>query len=171
MKRNGGKGAKGGAARLEPQTTAFDRHRCAEKLAAYEKAWRDGLQLAVVAALETCRLYRQPPPEWVSGAVAKVVQGRMTKLERRRRRQNLIHYERYDAVVEWRERRHELSKLGDDQRTSWERAYTAVSELLKGTPAAGSEDTIKASYQYVQKEIKAGRGGQFMILSPLVDDL
>jgi hypothetical protein len=158
VKRNG-EGVKGSTARLE----SFARRRCAEQLAACEKAWRAGLLLAVTKGLEICRLYRQPPPGWIVGAVAKVVKERMTKFERRRYRQDLIHYERFDAVRELRERRHELAKLGDNRGASWERAYDAVSDLLKGTRAAGSADTVKASYQYVQTEFKAGRAGRFMI--------
>ena len=52
---------------------AWQRRHCAERLAACEKAWRAGLPPAVAHALEICRLYRQPPPEWVIEAVTKVV--------------------------------------------------------------------------------------------------
>lgn len=47
-------------------------HRCAETLAACERACRSGLSLAVADAVEICRLYHQPPPDWLAEAVASV---------------------------------------------------------------------------------------------------
>jgi hypothetical protein len=154
-----------------------DMKRCAGMLAACEKAWRSGLLLAVADAVEICRLSRQPPPDWLAEAVAVTVTKRMTKFERRRRRQDMIHLVRWDAVTELRERRHELLNdprhdpdKPDDRGMTWEKCYAAVSELLAGTEAAGADDTIKASYIYVQRETEAGHGDRFLLIDRRIDE-
>lgn len=155
--------------------------RCAEMLAACEKAWRSGLRLAVADAVEICRLYRQAPPDWLADAVATTITQSMTKIEKRRRHEDMKHYTRWDAVAELRQRRHELLQLSrsvplpgghfvdDDRGSTWEKCFIAVSKLLEGTEAAGSEATIKASYQYVKHEIEVGRGDRFLLVDPRID--
>jgi hypothetical protein len=144
------------------------RHRCAECVAACEKAWRAGVKLAVADAVDICRLYRQPPPEWLGEAVAAITKNEMSPLEWKRRHEDMKHLARWDLVTELRTRRYELLeyskrlKMPPDHRgMTWENCYATVSEELEGTEAAGSADTIKASYQLVQREIKAGRGARF----------
>ena len=61
---------------------------------------------------------------------------------------DLVHYERWDAVVELRER---------GERLSWDQAFLAVSKVLKGA-AAGSKDTIEASYKKIQKGYRKRSG-------------
>ena len=65
---------------------------------------------------------------------------------------------RWGLVRDLRERRHEFD---DDRGTTWEKCYSAVSEELKGTIAAGGSDAIKASYNHVQQALKNGQAGYF----------
>lgn len=175
----------------QPTPEEWAARRCAELLAACERAWRTGLQLAVADAVEICRSYRQPPPDWLADAVASIVTSQMSALDRKRRRADLVHHVRWDAVTELRERRFDLLALSravprplpsvrfadhargltptpvrfvDDVRgLTWEAVFEAVSEELRGTEARGSARVIKASYQLVQREIRAGRGARFML--------
>src|SRR5262249_1064927 len=95
----------------------------------------------------------------------------MSPIEKRRRREAMIHYARWDAVNELRERKDEILARGDNRGSSWEKRYGAVSELFEGTEAEGEPDTIKASYQWVEREIREGRSGQFMIVDPRIDPI
>ncbi|MGC2338824.1 MAG: hypothetical protein WA625_24145 [Pseudolabrys sp.] len=95
----------------------------------------------------------------------------MSGLEKRRRRQDMVHFTRFDAVTELRERRHGLlAQHNDDRGSTWEKCYAAVAELLEGTKAAGTEGTIKASYQYVKREIEEGRGDRFLLMDRRIDE-
>ena len=76
----------------------------------------------------------------------------------RRRQELTVHFVRWAVVTELRARRKELLLCGDDRGSSWERCYAAVSDAQANTPAAGSEATVKASYQHIQRLIRAGRG-------------
>jgi len=58
---------------------------------------------------------------------------------------------RWIAVTELRERRFELLPFGDDRGMTWEKCYAAVAEILADTEAAGSEETIRASYKLIQQ--------------------
>jgi hypothetical protein len=142
------------------------KRRCAELVAGCEKAWRTTrLPLAVADAVEICRMYRQPPPEWLVEAVVSIAVKGMSPFERRRRYQDMQHYLRWETVKDIRGRADEmLARFGDDGGTSWERCYVTASELLANTEASGGEATMKASYEYVQTEIKEGRGSRFLIV-------
>ena len=139
--------------------------RCAEMLALCQKAYRSGVLLAAAEAVEVCRMWRQPPPDWLVDAVAVAISKRMTKIEKKRRRQDMIHYTRWSEVQDLRERRHDFLRYGDDSGMTWEKCYAAISKRLENTDAAGSEDTIKASYELVQRDQRAGGTGRFLMLS------
>ena len=84
-------------------------------------------------------------------------------------RQDLIHWVRYDTVLEVREQqarfRNDLNKLGVAKLTrrakkqidvqadylgrSWLDAYRLASEVLSGTPVAGGEAAVAKSYKLV----------------------
>ena len=140
------------------------RDRCADMLSRCEKAYHSGLLLAVAEAVEICHMWRQPPPRWLVDAVTTTVRNRMTKIEKKRRRQNMIHYTRWLEVKELRARRHELGGM------TWDECYAEISEFLEGTELAGSAATIKDSYVYVQGELKAGRTGPFLITRRCIDE-
>jgi hypothetical protein len=119
----------------------------------------------IVAAIRECVNHRQPPERWVQEATAELADLAMPDDEKRARRDWQIHLRRWEALVELRERRHELSERRlfeviegrlvendyDDRGTSWERAREAVSESLAKDEAAGSASAVKSSYELVEK--------------------
>jgi hypothetical protein len=115
-----------------------------------EARWLEGDYTAIRDAVRACRAHNKEPPGWIVEATDKLVELAMGQDERNQRRLWENHLARWEALTELRDRRHELHKLGDDRGMSWERARAAVSEALQGTPAAGNEDTVKASYEIVQ---------------------
>lgn len=131
------------------------RRRLAEGLARCERARANGSG-AVVDALKLLAMYCGMP-SWIVADVEM----RLTNAERRRRREDAIHYMRWDAVVELRVRRRELFAVWGDRRgLTWERAYEAVAALFKGRLAAGEPSAVKASYLLVARAFKKGRGAQ-----------
>jgi hypothetical protein len=117
-----------------------------------ERDWRAGDLPAAAEAARLCWLHRQPLPEWLADAVAALVDRGMTDAEKRDRRALAIHLARWEAVKELRERRQQLLEEHDDDcGTSWERVWPAVSDIL----AAGSDETVRASYKLIQ-----GAGGE-----------
>lgn len=152
------------------QDSQWRAHRCAEMLAHCEKAYNSGMMLAAAEAVEICRIYRQPPQDWMVDAVADAISKRMTKIEKKRRRQDMIHYMRWSEVQDLRKRRHDLLRNGNDGGMTWDKCYATVSEWLENTEAAGSEDTIKASYELVQRDQKAGATGRFLMLSSRITE-
>jgi hypothetical protein len=134
-----------------------------ELLAEREKTWRQfRASRAVVDAILICRILRQPLPNWVADAAVEIIEKGKLPSRNCRCRQWLIHFVRWAAVKELRDRRRELLTKGDDRGSSWERCYFAVADAHANTKSAGSDGTIKASYQIVQLEIKAGRGTKFL---------
>ena len=52
---------------------------------------------------------------------------------------------------------------------TWEDAYEVAAEELKGTPAFGSPETIKKSYQQVEKDFKdLDKAHLYFLLSPRI---
>lgn len=127
-----------------------------------EPKCRAGDGLAIAEAVRSCRLYKQPPPDWLVDAVAKLADRSMSDQERRLRHAFAIHRERWEAVIELQERRHELvarkrelRKLDpyadiDDPGETLEKSFAAVSERLANHDAAGSAETICASYYLIE---------------------
>jgi hypothetical protein len=140
-----------------------------KRLTACARAARGGLKLAVVDALVLCESYRRPPPAWLVEEVAQLVSSLTTKIEIKRRRQDMIHFARWDAVRELCDRRDEFEQRKDDRAKTWDNRYAAVSELFEGTIAAGAPDTIKDSYQFVGREVEEGRGWRFYHADPRID--
>ena len=126
-----------------------------------ETPWRDGSPAAVIHAVQLCAEYERPMPSWLVKAVIELAKDRISDRDRRNFRNKQIHYARWDAVVELRERRlQQMAEHGDDRAMTWPNAYVAVSELLEGSPAAGSPEAVEFSYKLVQREM-SGLGGQF----------
>jgi hypothetical protein len=117
---------------------------------------------AIAEAVRLCRLYKQPPPKWLEDAVVKLADQSMPDQERRLRRDFANHRERWEAVVEVRERRHELMaskrelrKLDpdadiEDSGETLEKCFAAVAKVLANTDAAGSAETVRASYRLIE---------------------
>jgi hypothetical protein len=134
------------------------------KLEDLERAWRDGNFAALSAAMKCCRKHERTPPDWLVEGVEEVctVRGQAGGLGRlgareEADRQNRIHYMRWDAIKELHARKHELANI---IKPTWEEAYIAAARGLRGTIAAGAPDTMKASYQIVQKAFKNGQGAR-----------
>lgn len=130
-----------------------------------EKAWQDGRRDALNRAVVFCHQHNLSLPQWAVYAILDLLSGggaigigRLSN-PHERDRQNSIHYTRWDAVNELRERRRELAKRG--YHPSWEEAYANAAEMLKDSEAAGSPEAIKRSYQLVQKIFRSGKGGRF----------
>ena len=125
-----------------------------------EQAWRAGVADALTDAVAWCECFGEPPPRWVSLGVRAVVAGHGKQKVPGRlgnvkaaRRQDMIHFARYDAVTECRDRKGQRGIP-----TTWPECYAAVSEMFEGTEAAGREETIKASYQLVARRMREGDG-------------
>jgi hypothetical protein len=134
-----------------------------------ERAWGQGVTRALSDAVRFCHRSSVPPPVWVvQGIQAALAQyggqhrrwGRLATPEERER-QNRIHHERWDAVTELRERKDELAALG--YHPSWQEAYVNASEKLAGTEAEGSPESMKKSYQLVERLMRSGKGARFYI--------
>ena len=75
-----------------------------------------------------------------------------------------MHYTRWDMVRELRDRRVELAlprRLPDGTTASyaptWEASYENAAEALGGTSYEGSSDTIKKSYQLIERLFRSGK--------------
>ena len=166
------------------------------RLEIYERAYRAGVHLALYEALALCRIESSSPEGWMLDAmlefmeehIGRVPQGRGRTGNRLARiRQDLVHYARWDAVKEVRDyqeaQRRALDKLKDldlseaDRRhvagqirsfgATFEEALDHASKLLKGTPAGGSRETMRASYWKVHRAMrKPQQVGGFLVLQP-----
>ncbi len=105
------------------------------------QVWQDGaVAEAVAEAVHACREFEQVPPEWVEAAVAKLLYGDRQG-ERTRR-----HFLRWFAVTSERA-----------EGRTWDIAYEAAAQSLRGGEAAGTADAIKKSYQLVQRDLHGGK--------------
>jgi hypothetical protein len=120
------------------------------RMAHWQARWEAGDLDAVSRAVRELVRHRSAPV-WLDSAVRDLVVMATPEEEMRQRRDWHNHRARWEALAELRARRHELfEQLGDDRGTSWERAREAVSDVLRGTEAAGSARTIKASFELVE---------------------
>jgi len=134
-----------------------------------ERAWRDGSTVALQDAVSVCRQYRRALPDWASEAISAALGAAQKGGVKRRRgertpatahRENIKHYARWDAVREIRDRLDELADIA----STWEETYGAAADILAGTAAAGSAETMKASYQLVEATMRAGKAaGRFYL--------
>ena len=124
-----------------------------------QRAWNSGNARAISRAIALCARWDISPPAWIAAGVEAIVsdrvddntsgKGRLAR-DATRERQDRIHFIRWDAVCEARDRRDELSdeiahraeELADGYEN---KIFAAVSHLLAGTDAAGAEPTIKNS--------------------------
>lgn len=151
----------------------IDEHIFRREMRNCERAWMDGNNFkALSKAVSICGTER-PLPAWVSKAVLSQLDahfnGRSAGKKRGRtgnakaaNRQNQIHFARWDAVVEIKDRWNEIAEKGDG-RFSLEKAFAKASEILASSEAAGDDEAIKKSYQLVQQLSKSGKGARFYI--------
>jgi hypothetical protein len=131
-----------------------------ERLRVFKRSWDDGSLAALADAVQLCRQWEIPLPDWVADGVQRMLAepklcAKLMATERR----NNIHYTRWDAVRELRDRRGELAAAG--YRPSWNDAYCNAAEKLADTEAAGSPAAVAKSYQKVEKLFRVGRGARF----------
>lgn len=127
-----------------------------ERLRRCEVAWRAGMSDAVIDAIALCERHQIPPPKWLCAAVRDLA--RRADRFAKRRRQDLIDYERYDAVVELRKRKGEAGL-----ENTWDEHFALVSEYLSGTPAAGGPDAIEKSYKKVRRLINSDQAARYYL--------
>jgi hypothetical protein len=131
-----------------------------DRLHVFKRAWDDGSLAALADAVQLCRQWKIPQPDWVADGVLQMLTeprlcAKLTAAERR----NNMHYARWDAVRELRDRRGELTAAG--YRPTWNDAYRNAAKILAGTEAAGSPGAIEQSYKKVEQLFRVGRGARF----------
>ncbi|QWG18806.1 hypothetical protein KMZ68_02625 [Bradyrhizobium sediminis] len=139
-----------------------------------------GSELAPAAALHFCATYKADVPEWLTGLAARgycehLNSNRPKKRGRssgpiERYRQDMIDYMRWDTVRSTRDKQKDCpeslailetnsnrcpyikdyNKLLRWYGHDWLRAYECASMFLRGTPAFGGPDAMKASYCRVE---------------------
>ena len=159
-----------------------------------ERAWRGGsVPTALVDAIILCHKARKPIPLWTAqGAVTLIMmlmRGKSLKTHgrlahpMRRYRSAMIDYERWDAVKELEDRRHELvavvQALSDNERdqrpafanleheASVGSRCEAVAELFEQTNnrAKGSPETILRSYKKVNRAMRLRKTADYYLPS------
>jgi hypothetical protein len=138
-----------------------------------ERVWREERKIeALAAALVLCSEGRVALPEWAAIGVQQVLATLISATP-----DYMMHYTRWDLVSELRDRkaelferqRHEAPKLrkldpkgekyGEpryDLQPTWDAAYENASKALAGTKYEGSADTIKKSYQLIERLFNSG---------------
>jgi hypothetical protein len=147
-----------------PQPQWVEDERVRQLFAGYARAWRDGNSLALLDALEDCRRFSVPPPNWLVWGIDRLVltllpRGRDGHVKGRRNPHDHIHFRRYSMVSFLWQLRMDLAL--DGIKLNWREIFAMASKELKGTIAEGGADVIKASYERVKREYKAGRGAHF----------
>jgi hypothetical protein len=126
----------------------------------FERSWADGSLAALADAVQLCRQRKLPLPDWVAdGVLQMLAEPRLCAKLMAAEHRNNMHYTRWDAVRELRDRRGELTAAG--YRPTWNDAYCNAAEKLAGTKAAGSPTAMAKSYQKVEKLFRVGRGARF----------
>ncbi len=167
-----------------------------------EKAFEAGIVAALYDAILICLEADLPSPKWVQIGTARLMKEMFSGgLERKkgrtgnpfaRYRNDMIHYARWDAVMDARVLRAALSPVvfvgrqypefsekeeKDKQQLkanlstwvkgmTWQDAYEGAANMLKGTPASGAPATMKNSYIKVNKASKdPSKAHRYIILS------
>ena len=140
-----------------------------------ERIWREDERVEALAiALVLCSEAHVALPDWAAMGVQQVLATLV-----RATPDYLMHYTRWDMVSELRDRKAELlerqqhevpkaQKLDPtyepryDLQPTWEAAYENASKALAGTKYEGSADTIKKSYQLIERLFKSGARPYFI---------
>jgi len=165
----------------------------ANELENCEAAYRSGVQAALTDALFLCLTMKQTAPEWVVAAAEEVTGDAAGGVVQRgigrtasaaaRYRADIVHFDRWASVKDIREKQirhrgtldriikddpadpmiHRVRALIEKVGETWDDAYNAASAILRGTFAQGSPGAMKDSYQFVEREVKAGNAARFYI--------
>jgi hypothetical protein len=120
---------------------------------------RDGRLTALLEAMQWCSRNRLSPPDWVWIRISELLANptRLAKLLKAARRDRRLHFPRWELVKELQERRDELARPPANLEPTLPAAFENASEALEGSEAAGAPDTIKKSWQRVEREFRARR--------------
>jgi hypothetical protein len=140
-----------------PRSPEWDASICESTLEPHKKDWEQirgsGLVTQgrtppklVADAIYVCEIFCQPPPKWLVAAAAENAEREMSDEAKQKRREMRVNYLRWSLVRHFK------------KRMTWDEAYTAASERLKGTSEAVGEDAVKKSYLKVQKAYKTDHG-------------
>ena len=100
-------------------------------------------------ALQFLQMYNITPPSWVYDRLQSLIRNRWEEDRRTRAKEG----QRIVDQIRWGAVRH----LRSTRRLSWEKAYAAASDDLRGTASAGSDASMKASYQKHQRSARIKR--------------
>jgi hypothetical protein len=112
------------------------------ELAKCESAIHGGNLDMLELALKICKDCEIRPPEWLVPHIQKAINRllRFNARSRRKKIQREIHQLRWAAVHYWRSGGY-----------TWDAAYEAACRDLRGTRGRGSEETIRASYKWMNR--------------------
>jgi hypothetical protein len=127
----------------------------------YRLAWQAGDSLAIARAVRVCQICHEPPPCWLTSATLELVDRRMSSVERRQQSALMVHMMRWRAVIGLRDPKRWLydhgkvagrceTLLAGAPQLLWKDCWPGAAEILDGTEAAGSNETIRASYIIIQ---------------------
>jgi hypothetical protein len=113
------------------------------RLAAMQKAWArsNGAEhdRQLLGALILCGSFR-PLPDWLYTALQALLTERLSQPPP-------INWTRWNLVL----------ALRDVSNLTWEETYQRASELLEGTPAQGTPDAIRKSYEAIERSLPPDR--------------
>jgi hypothetical protein len=124
-------------------------------LSYFERHWTKSRASDVVRdAIWACHEFEIVPPLWLVQATTEALSGRHRPHAARKR--DWIHGYRWMIVGELLQMQYES---GD--RRSKARAYREAADFLEGTEAAGDPETIRSSYNRVDKDRAEGEGATY----------
>jgi hypothetical protein len=106
----------------------------ADTLSFLEEAWEEGAKEAVVLAVSLCSTHKQPPPSWVTLAVACLVSPRY--------QHDMVHIRRWHLV-----------RILRAEGLPWSDVYGEASKRLANEGAACAPGAVRKSYESVQKQL------------------
>lgn len=106
----------------------------AKTLSLLEEAWEEGAKEAVAVAVSLCSAHKQPPPYWVTLAVACLVSPRY--------QHDMVHIRRWHLV-----------RILRGEGIPWSDVYDEASKRLAHEGAACAPSAVRESYESVQKQL------------------
>jgi hypothetical protein len=113
-------------------------------------AWLAGDTLAIARAVAACSRLHEPPPRWLEDAINTHIDRRMSAAEKRQQRDLASHLMRWEAVLLARGGR-PWDARNNEGGMPWDDCWPAASDMLAGTEAESSAETVRGSYKLIQK--------------------
>jgi len=114
--------------------TSMTEKEFANTLSFLEEAWEEGAKEAVALAVSLCSTHKQPPPYWITLAVACLVSPRY--------QHDMVHIRRWHLV-----------RILRAEGISWRDVYGEASKRLANEGAACAPSSVRKSYESVQKQL------------------